>query len=364
MKITFPHMGNLYMIAKPLFEELGFEVIVPPLNNRKTLEIGKNYSPEFICMPFKLNIGNFVQAIEMGADTIVMFGGCGPCRFGYYGALQKEILKDAGFDVQMIVIEPLHYGIENFLSEAGKVFAQKNLIGILPKIYSLAKMIDRIEKRVHFLRPREMVKGNVDRIYNRFRIEALKTKGIEQMKKLTEATTVLLDNVYVVDENVKKIGIVGEIYTIIDDFANLNIEKIIGEMGYEVERNLYISYWIDNHLIYPLLRKRDIVVKRHSKDIMKNMIGGHARETIAYAKWFESKHFAGIVHVFPLTCMPEIVAKSILADLRNEFRVPLLHIVVDEMESDVGLKTRLEAFLDLIESRSEKSGQAKLLSWN
>ncbi|WAM30506.1 acyl-CoA dehydratase activase-related protein [Caldicellulosiruptor naganoensis] len=205
MKITFPHMGNLYIVAKPLFEELGFEVVIPALNNRKTLEIGKEYSPEFICMPFKLNIGNFIQAIKMGADTIVMFGGCGPCRFGYYGALQNEILKDAGFDVQMIIIEPPYYGIEKFLSEAGKFFAKKNLIGILPKIYSLAKMVDKIEKRVHFLRPREMVKGSVDKIYSRFKSEALKTEGIDQMKKLLDTTDVLLDNVYVVDENIKKI---------------------------------------------------------------------------------------------------------------------------------------------------------------
>lgn len=76
-------------------------------------------------MPFKLNVGNFVQAIEMGADTIVMFGGCGPCRFGYYGALQKEILKDAGFDVQMIVIEPLHYGVKNFYLKQGRSLPRK-----------------------------------------------------------------------------------------------------------------------------------------------------------------------------------------------------------------------------------------------
>lgn len=364
MKITFPHMGNLYMVAKPLFEELGFEVIVPPPNSRKTLEIGKIFSPEFICMPFKLNMGNFIQAIEMGADTIVMFGGCGPCRFGYYGALQKEILKDIGFDIKMIVIEPLYYGIEKFLSEAGKIFAKKNLVSLLPKIYNLAKAIDKIEKRVHFLRPREMVKGSVDKIYNRFKIEALKTEGIEQMKRLVEATDVLLDNVYVVDENVKKIGIVGEIYTIIDDFANLNIEKIIGDMGYEVERNLYISYWIDNHLIYPLFKKKDPIVKKFSKGIMENLIGGHARETIAYTRWFGDKDFMGIVHVFPLTCMPEIMAKSVLTNLKGKLKVPLLHIVVDETESDVGLKTRLEAFLDLIESRGGKSGQTKMLSWN
>ena len=30
----------------------------------------------------------------MGADTILMAGGCGPCRFGYYSQLHREILRD------------------------------------------------------------------------------------------------------------------------------------------------------------------------------------------------------------------------------------------------------------------------------
>lgn len=71
-KITFPHMGNLFIIGKALFEELGFEVVIPPYNNKSALEIGKRLSPEFICLPFKLNMGNFIQAIEMGANTIVI----------------------------------------------------------------------------------------------------------------------------------------------------------------------------------------------------------------------------------------------------------------------------------------------------
>jgi len=64
------------------------------------------HSPEFACLPLKINIGNFIEALEKGADTIVMAGGVGPCRFGYYGQVQKEILKDLGYDFEMIILEP------------------------------------------------------------------------------------------------------------------------------------------------------------------------------------------------------------------------------------------------------------------
>jgi len=74
MKLTFPHMGNVYIAAKAFFEELGQEVIPPPRNSNKTLEIGTKYSQETICLPLKVMIGNFVETIEKGADTILLTG--------------------------------------------------------------------------------------------------------------------------------------------------------------------------------------------------------------------------------------------------------------------------------------------------
>jgi len=46
IKITFPHLGNIYFTARAFLEELGHEVIPPPICSRKTLEIGSKYSPE------------------------------------------------------------------------------------------------------------------------------------------------------------------------------------------------------------------------------------------------------------------------------------------------------------------------------
>ena len=64
MKITFPHMGNIYIAAKALFDGLGVDYVIPPQNNKEVLNIGTRYSPEEICLPFKIMIGNYIQAIE------------------------------------------------------------------------------------------------------------------------------------------------------------------------------------------------------------------------------------------------------------------------------------------------------------
>src|SRR6056297_3741773 len=98
MKVTFPHMGNTYIGAKVVAEELGKEVIPPPKISKKTLEIGTKHSPESICLPLKINIGNYIESIDNGADTILITGSCGPCRFGFYPTIEKEILKDLDYD--------------------------------------------------------------------------------------------------------------------------------------------------------------------------------------------------------------------------------------------------------------------------
>ena len=113
MKITAPHLGNVYIAAKALFDGLGIEYIMPPMNNKEALEIGSLYSPEEICLPYKIMIGNYIQAIEKGADTVILPGSCGPCRFGKYAEMQMNLFNKIGKDLNFIVIDaPTDIGIK------------------------------------------------------------------------------------------------------------------------------------------------------------------------------------------------------------------------------------------------------------
>jgi len=95
MKLTFPHMGSYYIAFKALSENLGLEVVVPPPITSKTLELGYKHSPEFACLPFKVNLGNFIESLNKErVDILLQSGTLGPCRFGYYGALHRKILED------------------------------------------------------------------------------------------------------------------------------------------------------------------------------------------------------------------------------------------------------------------------------
>ena len=43
-----------------------------------------------------------IEALELGADTIMTVGQYGPCRFGYYHRVQEMILRELGYDFEML----------------------------------------------------------------------------------------------------------------------------------------------------------------------------------------------------------------------------------------------------------------------
>ena len=107
MILSFPNMGPNWVAFKTLFEQLdpSIKVILPDPTNREAIKVGVKYSPEFVCFPFKATLGDFVNVIKKGADTLVMAIDCGPCRFGFYHAVQERLLHDMGY--KHVTIIPL-----------------------------------------------------------------------------------------------------------------------------------------------------------------------------------------------------------------------------------------------------------------
>jgi hypothetical protein len=59
-----------------------------------------------ICLPFKVILENFIEALQVGADTIVKVGSGPPCRLGLYDLVQKVILEDMGLHYRWLTIPP------------------------------------------------------------------------------------------------------------------------------------------------------------------------------------------------------------------------------------------------------------------
>lgn len=356
MKITFPHMGHCYLAVEALLNEMGHEVIVPPRISKKTLSLGTKYSPETVCMPLKLNVGSFIEAIEMGADTILMIGGAGPCRLGYYAAVEQEILEDLGKEVEFIILEHPRENFSKLKTQVQHLVAKKGLKGLLRGLQLGWEKLVTSEKLIKlslYVRPRELIQGRTTQLLN---------AALEQLRSLNSIYAIrrfyrhccesMLDNT---DTTLKllKVGLVGEIYTILEPFANMQIEERLGYLNVEVDRTVSLQQWFKDHVVRASLHLySDRPLRKLAKDYLQGPVGGHGLETIARTVALAQKDYAGIVHILPLTCMPEIIAQCILPRVSADLHIPIISLVVDEHTTDAGFQTRLEAFVDLLTQQS------------
>ena len=110
--ISFPHMGSYYIPIKYIISNITkCEILIPEENNKHTIAIGSRYSPSEVCMPFKYNLGNYINALNKGANILIQAGG--GCRYGYYAELQEQILKDLGYNFEFInLIQNNHLSIK------------------------------------------------------------------------------------------------------------------------------------------------------------------------------------------------------------------------------------------------------------
>jgi len=338
---------------KGLLEFLGLDVIVPPPTTKKTLSLGMQHGPEFACLPLKINIGNLIEARELGADTFIMAGGVGPCRFGLYAQLEKEILEDLGYKYECLVLEPPDKGIWQFIKRVKKVIGPVSWWKVIQGIrfaYHKTCLVDSLEKIVQEIRPREHAKGTADKIFN----YSLHT--IDQAKSMAEleeayglAKQKLLHIPRDETKEVLKIAIVGEIYTLLEPFASLEIEKKLGYLGAHVTRSIYLSGWINEHLF------RGLFAPRHNREFvacaapyLNHFVGGHGQESIGAGVAFSRQGYEGVVQIAPFTCMPEIVAHTIFSRVSEDNDIPVMTVYVDEQSGQEGINTRLEAYIDLL----------------
>ncbi|SET28854.1 Predicted nucleotide-binding protein, sugar kinase/HSP70/actin superfamily [Natronincola peptidivorans] len=366
MKVTFPHMGNQYVATKVMLEELGVDTVIAPQCSHNTLDIGTKHSPESICLPLKVNIGNLMESVKYGADTVVFSGSCGPCRFGYYSILEKEILKELGHDMEFILFDPPQGDYKTFINRIYKLAQTRNpykILRALGKGVQVLYQVDALDAAAHYKRPRQKTIGEVDIYYDKFHQEVRNVCGYKETSQLIKE---IKESIMNIEEDpsreVLKVGIVGEIYTIIEPFVNLNVERKLGEMGVEIEKSLKISHWLTEHLfLNPLKLTSEGKTRKAAKPYLRTMIGGHARETIGYTVRYARRKFDGVIQIYPLTCMPEIVAQSILPTVEKDYNIPYLCLIVDEMTGEAGYTTRLEAFIDLLRRRKERQESEELL---
>ncbi len=337
-----------------LLEDLGNEVVVPPRPSKRTLDLGVRYSPEFACLPLKILTGTYLEAIELGADTIVTSGGVGPCRAGEYAMLHEKILRDLGYDIKMIVFEPPRLQPLNFLKNVWFLnrarHSVKAIISHVKRAWRKLQALDNAEKLSHVIRPREVKRGTTSKIYRKVIEWIDQAYTTEQIIEAEAAALEALRNIPQDNSReILKVGIVGEIYVLLEPASNLEMEETLGHLGVEVERSMFLTGWTRDNTWKETTE--GLTVKEAAAPYLPELIGGHGRDSVGNTVLYAKRGFDGVIQLAPFTCIPEIVARTILTKVSSDHNIPVLTFFLDEQTGKAGMTTRLEAFVDLMKRK-------------
>jgi len=297
-----------------------------------------------------------IEAAELGADTLIMAGGTGICRLGCYAKTQEEILRDLGYNCEMVqlgVSDQKLFGLLKIIKRLSNYAPWSRIISAFR--FGLAKLsaLDRIERVVQKVRPVERIKGTANRLY------AKAIKAIDKADDYATLKKVQTDYIDQLNQVTKDnqaqpliVGITGEFYVVLEPFSNLDVESELGKLGVEVRRTTFISEWTKFSLfLNPLGVNEKDRIHKAALPYLKRDIGGDGWESVG-EKVLHAKEYDGLIHLAPFTCMPEIIAQNIMPSTKEN--IPVLTILCDEQIAKPGMLTRLEAFVDLLERKRRK----------
>jgi predicted nucleotide-binding protein (sugar kinase/HSP70/actin superfamily) len=360
MPFTFPHFGSLKYVFQSLLHELGRrDLIIPNKPNKRTKHLGSIHSPEFVCTPFKLTLGTFIESLDRGADELGM-GGCNAyCRFGYYWPVQKLILQDLGYDFEFI---PLNYESPKEIIDVCKNRIS-NGCNLLQTIRAFRitwlknRLTDITDKMLFKYRAIEREKGASEELAETILQDIVELQGIRKIKKMERQIPKIFEKEidYEEDADPLKLAVNGEIYVVIEPMMNLDVHKRLNEMGVIVDNPITLRRFIDvGKKLNPFTKLHFQISKKYAKPYVEHRVGGETQENLGDIIYYKKKNYDGIVHLYPFTCMPEIITRSIAPEMSKKYDMPFLSLVVDEHTGEAGFQTRLEAFVDLLYRKREK----------
>ena len=348
--ISFPHIGNYFIPVKYLLKKLtNLEVIEAPPITKKTLELGSKYSPNDVCIPFKYNLGNFIESLNKGATILVQAGG--GCRYRYYAEVQEQILKDLGYNfkfIKLISKDRLHvFEIYKIFKDLNKYLSFYKFIHTFIITFFFIYYMDKIDiiirKRIGFEERKNSFKSLQNKMFKAFsNCNHLTTLTFTYFKYKIKFKKIKINK----PKHPIKVGIIGELYTSMEPFSSYFLEEELAKMNIEIKRYTDLSY---------LLWKKRLITKhmlKNTKKYCKYTLGADGLDNV-YRTIKLSKKYDGIIHTKPFGCTPEVGAIHIIKKVAIEKKIPIIFFSYDCETSNEGIMTRLEAFYDLIKYRKE-----------
>ncbi|MEW6659347.1 MAG: acyl-CoA dehydratase activase [Thermodesulfobacteriota bacterium] len=391
-QVFLPYMTDHALALVAAFEACGGEAEMLPESDEETLELGRRLTSGKECYPLILTTGDLAKLVQRAdfdpeKSAFFMPSGDGPCRFGQYHRFHRLVLDELGYP-QMPVYAPDQS--ETMYQELGMVGDDYTRIawrGVLA--------IDLLEKKLRETRPYESRAGDTDEIYRHYLRQVHHTlRDRKDLPAVLREARRALDDVALNGAGQKPlVGIIGEIYTRANRFANENAVREIEALGGEVwmppiaEWLLYVNYTSKRrakvykryrHLLQILLKeyfqnKDEHMLEEIFKGSVRNLkeptipqtlalaqsyldpsFEGEAILSIGKSRDFIRKGVSGLVNIMPFTCMPGTVVNSLFRRFQEEHNhIPFLNLAYDGQEQ-THTRTRLEAFMYQVRQFKER----------
>lgn len=344
--ISFPHLGDYYIPIQFLLSHItDYKVIPSPPITKRTIELGNKYAPDFVCVPFKYNLGNFIETLENGANILFQAGG--GCRYGYYGEVQEKILKDLGYEFELLTIgEDDKITLKSLLGICKKIGAKASPIKII--YYALLSILmirymDKIDDYIRLNIGFETEKNSFINLKKEMLESFSHARGyFELTKRYFQYKRKFKKLKIKKPKNCLKVGIIGELYTSMEPFSSYFLEMELAKLHIEVKRFTCVSYLLYQKKMQ--MRK----MHRYIKKYCTYSLGADGLDNVYRAKYLIDKGYDGLIHIKPFGCTPEIGAMPIIRKVCEDGHMPIIYFSFDSQTSEVGIKTRLEAFYDML----------------
>jgi predicted CoA-substrate-specific enzyme activase len=369
-------------LAAAALRGVGFDAHALPPESDQTFEIGRSVTRGSECLPTALTIGSLLAAMRSSPagqqHAFFMASAQGPCRFGQYVTLHRQILDREGFPDVPILAPSSFMGYAGLDEHVRRRLFKAMLVG------------DILMKAGCKIRPYEREPGETN-----FRLAQEHARLATVLERDGNVATAVRDSVsrlasVPMHDGPRKplVGIVGEIYVRNNVFANEHVVRSIEKLGAEAwmaplaEWGLFTSsIWnvrsdlghkVSKKLLYAFVKWRwlrywerklygaasPLLDDRHEPDLddvlasaitkLPDSVGGEAILTVGRAIEFVKQKAAMVVNVAPFSCMPGTITTAIFRHVSAESGTPIVNLFYDGTGSqnrglEVYLRTALNA---------------------
>ncbi|MDO5568541.1 MAG: acyl-CoA dehydratase activase-related protein [bacterium] len=300
MKVGIP-TSLLYYRYKYLwityFTKLNCKIVKPSPTTIKTINLGNIYSPDETCLPYKIYMGQIYELLDKCNYIVVP-------RICSYNNKENVCVRFNGLYDNVVNC----FKTNNILTY--NIDQKKNKLSYL----SFIKMGLKINKNIF-----KVINSYIKALIIQKKYNKNNHNYQEQLLSITN----------------KKVLLVAHPYLIEEPYFSKEI------INYLTNNNITILH------AYKLHHK---IAKKLSLSISPTLYWTYSKELIGAIKYYY-EHIDGIIFLTTFPCGPDSLVNELM--IRKIEDKPTLNLIIDESTSTAGLETRLESFLDIINTKEK-----------